>query len=194
MRKVLLIEDRPRRQLQFLTETQFDSLNEIENLNTPNADECVKFIARINEQDANLKQYDLIIVHKSSLNQTGLTFLNSIKKDLILFSGGLSQIVYQFEDFPMLSVNSTDLYNSNFVEFLKKYIEGNVNSLSELVYGEKWKLNILLRYRMLKTKSEKSMDDYEKIELEEQMELLKTAIEDFPEDVNKEIDRQIIAI
>ena len=192
MKKILLIEDRPGRQAQLLTEKDFDALVKIDNLDRPNADECVKLIDEINNENAQIEQYDLIIIHKSSLNQTGLEFLKTLKKDLIIFSGGLSQFIYQYDDFPILSVNSADLYNSNFINFIRKYINGYITNLSELIYGEKWKLNLLLSYRLLKTKLDHSTDEYEKVELTEQLNSIKTNIENFnKEDIDKEIDKEI---
>jgi hypothetical protein len=194
-KKILLLEDRPGRQSQFLSENQIAFLNKIENVVVPKADGCVSFFEDINNKKVNLNEFDLIIVHKTSLNQDGLVFLKELKKALILFSGGLSQTVFQNEDFPVLSINSADLYNANFIDFLKKYVEGKVEYLTELVYGDRWKLSILLQYRMIKTKVEKESDEGTKTELEENLlKPLEKNFESFPDDIDKVIDKQILAI
>ena len=146
-RKILLLEDRPGRQSQFLNQEQVKSLKEMDFLYFPSSDECVNMISQINEKTADLIQFQLIIVHKSSLLSYGLNYLKSLKKDLILFSGGISQMVYLNEDFPILSINSADLYISNFINFLKKYNKGEVKNLTELLYGNRWKSGVLPGYR-----------------------------------------------
>jgi len=193
-KKILLLEDRPGRQLQFLKEEQLAALKEIQNLECPRANECMSLIKGINESEAQLEKYDLMVIHKSSLNAEGLIFLKELKKDLILFSGGLSQMVYQNEGFPVLSVNSADLYNANFENFLTNYAKGIVKNLTELVYGDKWKLSILLNYRMLKTKLENEEDESTKLEIETKLSTLKKSFEKFPDDINQEIDKLIIEI
>jgi hypothetical protein len=193
-KKILLLEDRPSRQSQFLSNDQIEALNKIENVKMPKADVCVSIIEKINEGEAEVDGYDLIIVHKSSLNQNGLRFLKGLKKDLILFSGGLSQMVYQNEEFPLLTINSGDLYNNNFIHFLKIYVEGKVKILTELVYGDKWKLSILLYYRMIRTKLDKENDEYVKIELEEQLKNLENSFNSFPKYINEEIENLILRI
>lgn len=193
-KKILLLEDRPGRQSQFLNKKQIDFLTQIENLIMPQADECVSTINKINEKKAKLDEFNLIIIHRSSLSQSGFDFLKQLQKDLILFSGGLSQIIYKNEGFPVLSVNSADLYNEHFIDFIKKYIDGDINNLTELIYGDKWKLGVLLQYKMIETKMEKEDDNYYKMELEEQLKSLKSSLKNFPVDINKEIDKQILAI
>ena len=67
-------------------------------------------------------------------------------------------------------------------------------SLTELLYGDKWELEVLLRYRMLKARLEKETDEYMKPLLEEDLTILKNMLDDFPENIDKEIEKRILAI
>ena len=207
MKKILFIEDRPARQSQFLNSEQIKELKELNNLEMPQEDKCSEWISDINKKnkEVDLSDYNLIIIHRSSLNQDGLKNLYSScekkKIDLILFSGGLSQITYQNEKFEILSINSKDFYSERLLPFIKKYIDNKTNSLPELIYGDRWEIALLLQYRLLKTKYELEEEGVVKIRLEDELNNLKKScgleeLEEKVEDeiVNKKIDKLIAAI
>ena len=202
MKKILLIEDRPARQSQFLNPEQIEKLKELNNLEMPQEDKCSTWISNINSQEVDLSDYNLIMIHRSSLDQGGLKNLYSScekkKIDLILFSGGHSQITYQNEKIEILSLNSKDFYSEQLLPFIKKYIDNKTNSLLELIYGDKWEIAQLLQYRLFKTKYELEENDEVKIRLEDELNNLKKScgLEEEVEDetVNKKIDKLIAAI
>ncbi len=113
-KKILLIEDRPGRQAQFLNNEEINSLKILDCLNMPLKDKCREWINYINSNDfTSVDSHDLVIVHKSSLKTKGLNNLREVckrdKVELILFSGGLTQVLYQKVEFPSLSINSSVL-------------------------------------------------------------------------------------
>ncbi|MBK8927316.1 MAG: hypothetical protein IPM74_15720 [Crocinitomicaceae bacterium] len=97
MNEIILIEDRPGRQRQFLTEKQFGMLCEKSYLNMPQEEICRTLIDEINSNNtSSLLKYSLVMIHRSSLDRNGLKAIDDLcnvqKIDLILFSGGLIPI------------------------------------------------------------------------------------------------------
>ena len=71
----------------------------IEKLIMPISDECKDIISNINEKQYKIENnIRLVIIHKTSLSTEGLYYIYSIcennKIDLILFSGGIDQLIY----------------------------------------------------------------------------------------------------
>ncbi len=199
MNKILLIEDRPGRQAQFLNNNLIHLLEAKPFLTVPKEANCRALIEDINSNNTlSLIKYSLIMIHKSSLNQIGLkaleTLCNTNNIDLILFSGGLSQHIYAKDKHQSLSMNSKEFYNNNLASFLEKYSKEKTTSLLELVYEAKWKLELLMRYRLLKTKENKEDDYYVKIMLEEETKGIEKITGISPDDVNSQIDKLIAAI
>ena len=195
----MLIEDRPGRQAQFLNEEQIIYLSSLDYLDIPKEDEGRGWITDINSNNLqDMNSYSLVIIHKSSLKSKGLNNLRETCKkgkiDLILFSGGLSQVVYQTKEFQSLSINSSILYNDNLNEFLENYSKGKTSRLLELVYGMHWKLEILLRYRQLKTRYEAELNDKVKFELEDELSMLGQTIHAEIKNLDNEIDKLLISI
>lgn len=199
MKKILLIEDRPGRQLQFIGNLQADELSNLEGLKSPQESECRTMIECLNSENVgNFANYDLIIVHKSSLNSKGLNTLNSICKkgkiDLILFSGGLSQLNYQNDGYRCLSINSKDFYSNHLIYFIKKYLREEIQNLLELIYGDNWKLSFLLQYRQLKTIHDSEADAETKIMLDERLKIMEENFGIIPEELDNNINNLIASI
>jgi len=197
MKHIILIEDRIERQKQYLNDNSIERLRTIPNLNMPQSSECRRYIETINDDRMNdLNDFNLIIIHRSSLNQKGLLALSGYckeqQKDLILFSGANSQLTYHNDNFQSLSINSKDFYSESLIDFLYGYSTGKVDNLLELIYHENWMLGYLIKYRQLsKTlETEKSLEN--KILIEEKLNQIQkiTGIE--KEKINNEIN-QIIA-
>ena len=152
MNEVILIEDRPGRQSQFLSKNEIDNLNEIEGLTVSKTLETSEVILNINNGHFDdLKKYKLIIIHRSALADTGINGLNKFckltKKDLIYFSGGINQSNYYNDGYDLLNSSVSELYNKSLGVFLKDYIEGNSKHLLEILFGKSWQLSTMLCYR-----------------------------------------------
>lgn len=156
MKSILLLENRKGRQAQFLDLSELKDLRSIKGFVEPNEEDCEKWLQQINQRKFDLlKNYSLLIIHKTAIEHAEVVqelsrFCSDFKIDLILFSGGLSQIVYGRGKHQSLAINSGDFYSSRLVSFIRNYTSGKTNSLLELIYGENWKLETLLRYRMIK--------------------------------------------
>lgn len=162
MKKIILIEDRLERQKQFMSETQIKELSTLIELDLRNLGRAI--IEDINDSkiSLSLEESDLLIFHRSVLNNKGIQTLfdycQKNKKDLILFSGGISQVTYNGEKFQFLVINSKNFYNDNLIQFINEYKKGEVQSLLQLIYGEKWKLAALLQYRHFKFIMDNELD------------------------------------
>ncbi|QKG79311.1 hypothetical protein [Tenuifilum thalassicum] len=115
-------------------------------------EECRKLIDELNKKEfASLNDYDLIIIHRSSLSNGGINTVishcKSKRKPLVFFSGGVGQSLFYFEPYPYFLLNSKDFYNNTLPEFLRRYVEDKIEHISELIYGDNWKLNIMMTYR-----------------------------------------------
>ena len=156
MRKILFLEDRPERQKIFLPskEKDVDELSNIDELIMPIADDCKKIISSINQEEEYVIGNDisLVIIHKTSLSTQGLHHINSICEknniDLILFSGGIDQLIYNNEKNNVLELNSSDFYTNRLIPFLKKYIKENHTNLLELV-NPNWQISYWFLLRQL---------------------------------------------
>lgn len=154
MKKILLLENRPGRQEQYLGSENIKKLQTLQGLKTLLGEECSEMINKLNNSDdSQLNEFTLIIIHRSALSPTGIdTVINHCqkkKKDLIFFSGGISQSLYTTsQNFPYLLVNSKDFYY-NMLNFLTKFVKGEAEHITELLYGDNWQLNLMLNYRQL---------------------------------------------
>jgi hypothetical protein len=152
-RKVLFIEDRPNRQIQFLPngEDDLNNIKAIEGVDLRKEEDCKKVFESLNEgYIEEIEGYDLFLFHRSALKEKGLLSLkdhcSKTKTPLILFSGGVSQYTFQSENFPLLILNSKDFYSNRLIDFLKNFIEDKVESILE-VLGANWELSFLMKYR-----------------------------------------------
>jgi hypothetical protein len=144
MKKILLVEDRPQRQQNFL-EKQVIDLTQMNDILVNCTDEVHRhLIEDIKTETIDWNQYSTIIIHRSGFSQEILDKLkefcqtNSLK--LVFFSGGISSTFYMVQPYEFLQLNSKELYTKN----LKLFLETNENNLLQLAYGEEWEVNILL--------------------------------------------------
>jgi hypothetical protein len=199
MNEIILIEDRPGRQRQFLTEKQFGMLCEKSYLNMPQEEICRTLIDEINSNNSSsLLKYSLVMIHRSSLDRNGLKAIEDLcnfkKIDLILFSGGLSQLIFAREKYQSLSLNSKEFYNNHLISFLDKYSQEKTTCLLELVYQSNWKLELLMRYRLLKTKEMFEEDEFVQVILEEEIKQIEKITGISSDSVNSEINKIITTI
>ena len=150
MKKVLLIEDRYKRQRLFSQQTgiELEKYSDI-------LDNCIedKYNAFLNEMligDFDLSPYDIIITHKSAFGDDNDNVLKKLQehckkhsKPLVLFSGGIVGNYYNSEVYEVMELNSKTFYSQNLILFLDAIKEQNENLLM-LSYGRQWKLNIIL--------------------------------------------------
>ena len=152
MRRVLFIEDRMPRQVNMLGNIGCKNLRKLEGLTLSDNPEQV--IEQLNAGNPDvLANYSLVIIHKSSINQIGLSTLYEYAKkynsSIVLFSGGISSVSFIKDKIELLQLSSLDLYSLRLINFLKNYIDNKSEHLIELAYGKKWRLNFLFQYRLL---------------------------------------------
>ena len=202
--KILFLEDRPSRQKQFLPnkEKDVEKLHSLTDMFMPESNECLAIIDQINNRsyqfNNNLK---LIIAHKSALKTTGLEYINQFckrrKVDLVCFSGGISQLTYNHEDFEFVNINSTDLYTERLIPFLEDVTDNRNKTLLELT-SKNWQLSYLFLSRQILRSFELESNEDAKISFKEQLEELKKILNlEFSftiENINKEIKKRILAI
>jgi len=141
MKKILLIEDRADRQELFLKNTQIDL--------TEYGDILDNTVEKQNNS-FDFEEYSTIIIHKSAFDSQKMYDIEKVCKEnkivLILFSGGNILNYYNVENgFKKLELNSKDFYSNNLKLFLDNYKRKEEIEPLILSYGEKWKLNILLK-------------------------------------------------
>ena len=144
MKKVILIEDRPNRQIDFTKKISRD-LNEISTLENICGFEKFNLYKKILSSSSldELDKYEVIIIHRSALSGTErlklIDFARRNSKTLVLFSGGISSVSLQKLDAgTLLTINSKDLYSRSLINYLDR---GDLNIL-ELAFGENWKINL----------------------------------------------------
>ena len=144
MKKILLVEDRPQRQQNFLEKQSIDLTKFTDRLVNCSEEVHQYLIEKIKTESIDWNQYSTIIIHRSGFSQEILDKLkefcqtNSLK--LVFFSGGISSTFYMVQPYEFLQLNSKELYTKN----LKLFLETNENNLLQLAYGEEWEVNILL--------------------------------------------------
>lgn len=176
--KILFFEDRPSRQLLLLPNKEKDvkKIKTLEGVFMPNSNECKDIIVQINkneyEFDSDIK---LIIVHKSALGTNGLEYINSFcrKKGvkLVCFSGGISQIIYNSEEYEFLNINSSDFYSDRLIPFLQNFLAGSSDTLLELSNKE-WKLSYMFLARQIIGSLALEEDEDVKLTLQGKLEII----------------------
>ena len=153
--KILFLEDRPGRQLQFLPnkEKDVEKIQSFKGLYMPEVSKCKEIIAEINQGDYNFSEsLLLIIVHKSALDTIGTAYLNKVcqreKIKLVFFSGAISQLIYNNETFEMLDINSADFYTKRLIPFMERVTNGQPFHLLEIA-NEQWELSYLFMARQI---------------------------------------------
>lgn len=149
MKKILLIEDRLKRQRDLLGKLNIDLEEFSEILDNQIIDGDNNLLEDIKNDKFDFTEYSVIIAHESIFADNHNTAMSKIKKyckieqkPLVLFSGNNSNS-YNNEDCEELGLISTDLYSKNLVLFLEEFRKNDINILI-LSYGKRWKLNIVL--------------------------------------------------
>ena len=151
MKKVAIIEDRYRRQEQFLEKNciNLDDYSDIlENFIEEKSLNLVEKI--VNNIYSDLKDFEIIICHKSIyFDNKNTEIIDNLKafckknhKTLVLFSGGISTNYYDNSEFEFLELNSKTIYSKNLIIFLEAIKAKNENIMM-LCYGEHWRENIV---------------------------------------------------
>lgn len=151
MSKILLIEDRSKRQRLFMEDTGID-LSKYSSIVENAVDEKYNQVYNdLLKESFNFDDYEIIISHKSAYDDDTSAILHRLEnyckmqeKKLILFSGGIDSVYYHKEGrYEHLELNSKLFYSHNLELFLESYIINSFNILS-LAYGKQWRLNILI--------------------------------------------------
>ena len=147
MNKVVIIDDRKERKKLHLSEAAISSLEKLVLSGKLDVMESINDI----EEIAN---YSLIAVHRSYLINSGvynnlLDFIKKSNKLLIIFSGNISHNMIM-NDGRQLNINASDFYIEKLPEFINRFSEEILESpLLQYIYGDSWKLSLLLQYRYL---------------------------------------------
>lgn len=147
MNKVVIIDDRKERKKLHLSEAALSSLDELVLSGKLDVMESINDIEE-------LTNYSLIAVHRSYLINSGvynnlLDFIKKSNKLLIIFSGNISQNMIMNVG-RQLNINASDFYIEKLPEFINRFSEENLESpLLQFIYGDSWKLSLLLQYRYL---------------------------------------------
>ena len=148
---IILIDDRPERRKKILGEDLNRQLEDLQVINIPYVLSAKQYFEKLNAKDVTVfNNYKTIIIHKSPLNRDGLTAITNYCShnniSLVFFSGSLNQIIYKNDDCEVLSLNSTDLYAVNLINYLKHHETSNI---LELAYGKKYAFHFFINYRNL---------------------------------------------
>lgn len=206
--KILLIEDRIGRQEQF-TNIDFKDYNIIDNKIGVDYEEVKKELQNNNFEL--LKEYAVIITHRSAFGESGSKILDKLRyyceennKKLVLFSGGISATFYTKQPLEALSLNSKILYSDNLKLFLDNAKITKNSNLLILGYGKNWKLNPLLNtlenIKKFLIKNYGEEFDYDEFEDDVELEILENIIDlkkykeidEFKEEDVKEIKQNIL--
>lgn len=147
MNKVVIIDDRKERKKLHLSEAALSSLEKLVLSGKLDVMESINDIEKI-------ANYSLIAVHRSYLINSGvynnlIDFIKKANKLLIIFSGNISQNMI-LNNGRQLNINASDFYIEKLPEFINRFSEENVESpLLQYIYGDSWKLSLLLQYRYL---------------------------------------------
>lgn len=147
MKKILLIEDRYKRQANFLDQNYIDLSNYPNILDNTINEAAANILEDITNNSFDFSIYDIVICHKSVQNNTIVLsnlkeYCKTNQKTLILFSGGISVNYYDNSEFEYLELNSKTFYSQNLVLFLEA-VKDETEDIMMLCYGEHWKQNIV---------------------------------------------------
>lgn len=153
MKKIILIEDRHKRQELFTKELNFEFEQYTDILDNIILDNFFTLANEIIHDSFNLSKYEIIICHESVQLEENKESNSIIKskleeycknnhKTLVFFSGGISTNFYDNSEFELLKLNSKTFYSKNLPLFLDAIRNDNENILM-LCYGEHWKENVV---------------------------------------------------
>lgn len=148
MIKVIIIEDRPTRQEIFLEKTGV-KLSNFDCLDNYTGDHVDIIKDSFSKNDFSIcDSYNVIALHKSAFKAITIDKLKEYIKEkgkrLILFSGGISSSVYTKEPFEYLYIKSEKFYSKNLDLFLSVIQQEKEIKFLLLMFGEEWKLNVIL--------------------------------------------------
>lgn len=153
MKKVIIVDDRlERMRLHLSTESLTDLKNLVE-------DGFLMISTEISSEKDGINSvfidYDIIAVHRSYLANTSMSnsfneYVKRTNKYFIVFSGGISQSILSNKGH-LLNINSSDFYTPELPRFIKKFCSENgiESPLLQYLYGDSWRLTLLLQYRHL---------------------------------------------
>lgn len=150
MKKILLIEDRTKRQQLFIKETEIDISKYTDIVDNAIDDFYYDIALKLKDDSFVFEKYSMIISHKSAFEDANTSIIEKLKNGckkakipLVFFSGGIDENYYKKSDYELILMNSKVFYSKNLELFLDAYKDGNENILM-LLYGKRWKLNIAL--------------------------------------------------
>lgn len=152
MRKVIIIDDRKERKKLHLSQKSITQLENLEDqgLLTISVGDDLSI-----ESFDKMNDFDLIAIHRTFLTNTKIInefigYIKNNKKWLIVFSGGITQNSILLNG-RQLNVNASDFYNEKLIPFILDYGNESVNAnpLLYFLYGQSWRLTLLLQYRYL---------------------------------------------
>ena len=146
---ILLIEDKIQRQFKALNSIGL-SLDTYEEIIENSIDEKYdKIYQALKDDSFDFSQYDFIISHKSAFDKDNSRLIDKLKErcsthkiPLVLFSGGVDATYFD-KDRLYAEMSSMIFYSDNLKLFLEK-ARKQKPYIQVLLYGEHWRLNILL--------------------------------------------------
>ncbi len=147
---ILLIEDRTERQQLFMKDTEIDLNSYSDILDNMTGERYNQLLEELENDTFDLDRYSIIVSHKSAFDDKNIEILSKLEnycksndKPLILFSGGIDANYYDKSEYETIEINSKVFYSNHLKLFLESIRDGEQNLLI-LIYGDRWKLNILL--------------------------------------------------
>lgn len=167
MSKILIIDERMERKKILMRESDLSMLYDFEQEGVLCILSSLPFSSKspINELDTAFADYSIVAIHRTLMQTENVMniideYFRNSKKPFIIFSGGTS--VNDFSNNSLrLSVNARDFYSSRLIGFIEKLKNGTTPTLLELLYGEFWRLPLLLEYRNLLWRDRMSDEDDE---------------------------------
>lgn len=208
MNKIIILDDRVERKKQFLSEEDLDKLDEMSKKRDEDEGENekvlkmqAKFPSNMDKFKALVEDCSIIAIHRTRLVESSLyndvvEYTKNEHKYLIIFSGGIGQSLL-LNGGQQLMINASNFYTKKLPKFIEQFGYGEIEyPLLQFLYGEQWRLPLLLQYRhalwMYDDKdidlSEERLDQYQQIF--KRNEILEFSIEDEFNWVNREINKE----
>ncbi len=147
---ILLIENRTERQQLFMEDREIDLDSYSDILDNMTGKRFNPLWKELKNDTFDLDRYSVIISHKTAFEDDNIEILSKLEnycksndKPLILFSGGIDANYYNKSEYETIEINSKVFYSNHLKLFLENIREGKRNLLI-LIYGDRWKLNILM--------------------------------------------------
>jgi hypothetical protein len=155
MKKILIVEDRPERQEQYIPEGELGvkRLSQLESVtNIAGGVGCTQHLKTLKTSTNALDEFDLLIYHRSALSSSGVInevnqYCKDTGKPLIHFTGGANNITYLDDKFEYLLLSSRIFYSEKLFQFIDLFQKEEDLPLIRFAYGENWKLYYYLELR-----------------------------------------------